>query len=675
MKNTNEILQNKQNGITLIALVISIIVLLILAGVSIMTLAGDNGLLNRTVSAKDKTTLAEFREEARTEYLAQQIDKYSDGTATSYANLIQTLKDKNKYTIVPSPNSTNRTISSITLSANEGTISVGGTPLTIDVNIEYDPNEDGGDYLLVDGKYYAITESSTNGLEVANEPTNMEAGNQQPENVTIAATPSDTNITTSISGNTITISPSENATKKTSTISVTVNDETFTNNTISVEVVKLSKLKSLNVSSLTIDGASLITATIEDENGADQIATSSDVKWSSSNTQVATVTSNGIVKCGVQSGTATITCTGSDKSLTCSVSSQTTGAKIVYTNSGSANKTITGATTGFGYNNPIIPVGFSAIDTENAKWNLSQDKTTATPQYNNGLVIMDEKGNQFVWVPVGEEVNGQVKIPYAKWCGDGIAYNDSHIRATDEMPANTIDTTTTYGGCWIGRFEAGLDVDMVDSNGVSTAQTNASADYRNVTNNISSPIIVEGAIPWNFISYTNSKTNAEKVYSQSNYAQSGLINGTQWDTALKFIQEKGGKILASSSEWGNHYNSAISSLDRYPFYSSDFGASWDVENSKAANSQHLLRTGASTETKALNISDIAGNIWERTTEIISYSYGTFPIERGGTCFIMYGESNSPQVAYRNTVGMDVTGNNLRFPCCTLYSYTIKLIIY
>ena len=37
--------KNKQNGITLIALVITIIVLLILAGVSIMTLTGDNGLL------------------------------------------------------------------------------------------------------------------------------------------------------------------------------------------------------------------------------------------------------------------------------------------------------------------------------------------------------------------------------------------------------------------------------------------------------------------------------------------------------------------------------------------------------------------------------------------------------------------------------------------------------
>ena len=39
-------------GITLIALVITIIVLLILAGVTIATLTGDNGILTKTQNAK-----------------------------------------------------------------------------------------------------------------------------------------------------------------------------------------------------------------------------------------------------------------------------------------------------------------------------------------------------------------------------------------------------------------------------------------------------------------------------------------------------------------------------------------------------------------------------------------------------------------------------------------------
>ena len=43
---------NKQQGITLIALVITIIVLLILAGVSIAMLTGQNGILTQAQNAK-----------------------------------------------------------------------------------------------------------------------------------------------------------------------------------------------------------------------------------------------------------------------------------------------------------------------------------------------------------------------------------------------------------------------------------------------------------------------------------------------------------------------------------------------------------------------------------------------------------------------------------------------
>ena len=46
-------------GITLIALVITIIVLLILAGVSIAMLTGQNGILNQATQAKDDTAKAE----------------------------------------------------------------------------------------------------------------------------------------------------------------------------------------------------------------------------------------------------------------------------------------------------------------------------------------------------------------------------------------------------------------------------------------------------------------------------------------------------------------------------------------------------------------------------------------------------------------------------------------
>ena len=48
-------------GITLVALVITIIVLLILAGVSISMVVGQNGILNRATNAAEKTSEADLK--------------------------------------------------------------------------------------------------------------------------------------------------------------------------------------------------------------------------------------------------------------------------------------------------------------------------------------------------------------------------------------------------------------------------------------------------------------------------------------------------------------------------------------------------------------------------------------------------------------------------------------
>ena len=55
-------MRKNQKGITLIALVITIIVLLILAGVSIAMLRGDNNIVKNATDAKIKTTQAEAKE-------------------------------------------------------------------------------------------------------------------------------------------------------------------------------------------------------------------------------------------------------------------------------------------------------------------------------------------------------------------------------------------------------------------------------------------------------------------------------------------------------------------------------------------------------------------------------------------------------------------------------------
>ena len=63
MKENKKTFKRKERGITLIALVITIIVLLILAGVSIAMLTGQNGILTQAQNAKNRTEEAQAEEQ------------------------------------------------------------------------------------------------------------------------------------------------------------------------------------------------------------------------------------------------------------------------------------------------------------------------------------------------------------------------------------------------------------------------------------------------------------------------------------------------------------------------------------------------------------------------------------------------------------------------------------
>ena len=73
----------KENkGITLIALVITIIVLLILAGVAIAMLSGDNGILNKASQSAEANDIGEVKDEIGlkvNEAVADYLDKLYNG--------------------------------------------------------------------------------------------------------------------------------------------------------------------------------------------------------------------------------------------------------------------------------------------------------------------------------------------------------------------------------------------------------------------------------------------------------------------------------------------------------------------------------------------------------------------------------------------------------------------
>ena len=90
MFNNNKIKKTLKasNGITLIALVVTIIVLLILAGISIQMLTGDNGILTRAGEAKEKTNIEQLREQIQLEVLGS-FEKNGDLVATKIKDNIE----------------------------------------------------------------------------------------------------------------------------------------------------------------------------------------------------------------------------------------------------------------------------------------------------------------------------------------------------------------------------------------------------------------------------------------------------------------------------------------------------------------------------------------------------------------------------------------------------------
>lgn len=91
--------QKENRGITLIALVITVIVLLILAGISIATLTGENGILTKANDAKTETRGASVEEARDLWKINQETDNYTEnGTAQTLEELIADLINQNLLT-------------------------------------------------------------------------------------------------------------------------------------------------------------------------------------------------------------------------------------------------------------------------------------------------------------------------------------------------------------------------------------------------------------------------------------------------------------------------------------------------------------------------------------------------------------------------------------------------
>ena len=294
---------------------------------------------------------------------------------------------------------------------------------------------------------------------------------------------------------------------------------------------------------------------------------------------------------------------------------------------------------------------FNKVNTEdtNPAGAMPTNVTILESDANKGIVIKDKNDNEWVWVEVPkttvfsdltidttkeltEQNYTDIKnklITYAATYRKGSAtqsYNwtdewyegcgltsDEYTTAYQKM----LKSVYTYGGFWIGRYEAGIE-------GTTTETTNArTGSSARITIGISSKAISQkNAIPYNYVYCSEAQALAKEMTPDGNYTSS-LMFGIQWDLVCKYLEVKGklttANINSDSSVWGNYSNVGRTISSNKAKQTTNNGITWTTITGTKPASSVLLTAGATEETNKMNIYDFAGNEWEWTLEKTSGS--------------------------------------------------------
>ena len=351
-----------------------------------------------------------------------------------------------------------------------------------------------------------------------------------------------------------------------------------------------------------------------------------------------------------------------------------------------------------------IPSGFYYVGGTVKSGAVISDNLADKDKYKGQEVVgTNLSGNQFVFIPV----NG-IDLKYEQ----DHTYDGKHEYVYTTEPSGYTSqsewsddsgeqaSVKNYGGFFIGRYEAGYPDEIKEGTIVN---------YKNsATGKV--PVSKAGVASWNLVNQTVAKAATESMYNAANSkVKSKLVDSYAWDTTCKWLKNSGiikddsaGKV--SSTSYGNYYDSTFT-IPKGTLYAKHLylnkkkdgvssswyfwrggqekysygivndengmkvgvktgetvpenatrpeGAEDAASNYYTADGRIEIATGSSDDTRTNNIYDLAGNMWEWTTETKIRKYNddnknyTFAVLRGGS--FSYNGSYYP-VVYRYGIG-------------------------
>ena len=292
-------------------------------------------------------------------------------------------------------------------------------------------------------------------------------------------------------------------------------------------------------------------------------------------------------------------------------------------------------------NNPTIPKNYIPIDTATSTWGDGSDEPSQA-SVDHGLVIKDEKDNEWVWVPVDKETlatmyeessdektlcgtTGETAVKtklYSKTMTIGTDSNKTTMSRTTPGTSTTDsyrepDLIVGSGGSSYDATDTSCKIILGDKGNKEQLAQLFVDEYKAMIESVSKYggfyigryELSDSGVQKDKLPLT--ETNWYNLYKKctelkaSDKVETRMIWGCQWDITMNWLINSGAKtsveVNNDSSSWGNYYETSVKADDGTTVI-------------KASGKFQKLNTGKTTFTMANNIYDLAGNVMEWTQE-------------------------------------------------------------